>query len=111
MPDYAHEPEKKAALLLMIDDLLAKQAIVPLPPDSWAFFNRVFLIPKKTGGFRLILDVSKLNDYLVVKSFSMDTVQVIRGAVEPGMWGVSIDLSDAYHHIPVAERHTTYLYF
>ena len=111
MPDYAHEPEKKAALLLMIDDLLDKQAIVPLPTDSWAFFNRVFLIPKKTGGFRLILDVSKLNDYLAVKSFSMDTVQVIRGAVEPGMWGVSIDLSDAYHHIPVAERHTHFLAF
>ena len=41
----------------------------------------------------------------------MDTVQVIRGAVEPGMWGVSIDLSYAYHHIPVAERHTHFLAF
>ena len=27
------------------------------------------------------------------------------------MWGVSIDLSDAYHHIPVAERHTHFLAF
>ena len=64
----------------------------------------VFLIAKKTGGFRLILDMSKLNDFLVVKSFSIDTVQVIRGAVEPGIWGVSID-------IPVAERHTHFLAF
>ena len=37
MPDYASEPKKKAALLHMIDDLLAKHAIVPVPPDSWAF--------------------------------------------------------------------------
>ena len=71
----------------------------------------MFLVPKRTGGYRLILDVSKLNEYLQVSTFSMDTVQVIRGAVEPGMWGVSIDLSDAYHHIPVAERHTHFLAF
>ena len=67
MPDYANGPEKKAALLHMINDLLVKQAIVPLPPNSWAYFNRVFLIPKKIGGFCLILDVSKLNDFRVVK--------------------------------------------
>ena len=27
------------------------------------------------------------------------------------MWGVSIDLSAAYHHMPVAERHTHFLAF
>ena len=77
-------------LLNMLQELLDKKAIVVLPPDSWVFFNRVFLVPKRTGGYRLILDVSKLNEYLQVSTFSMDTVQVIRGAVEPGMWGVSI---------------------
>ena len=66
---------------------------------------------KRTGGYRLILDVSKLNEYLQVSTFSMHTVQVIRCAVEPGIWGVNIDLSDAYHHIPVAERHTPVLAF
>ena len=36
---------------------------------------------------------------------------MILGAVEPGMWGVSIDLSGTYLHIPVAERHTHFLAF
>ena len=111
MPNYSGDPIKQAALLEMIEDLLVKRAVIPLPVDTFAFFNRVFLVPKKTGGFRLILDVSRLNAFLVVKSFSMDTVQVIRAAVEPGMWGVSIDLSDAYHHIPVAECHQRFLAF
>ena len=111
MPCYSSEPDKAAALHQMIEDLLKKRAIEELPVGTWAFFNRVFLVPKKTGGFRLILDVSRLNDFLRVEKFSMDTVQVIRGAVEPGMWGVSIDLSDAYHHIPMAGRHTHFLAF
>ena len=111
MPNYSGDPLKQAALLEMIEDLLVKRAVVPLPVGEFAFFNRVFLVPKKTGGFRLILDVSKLNSFLVVKSFTMDTVQVIRAAVEPGMWGVSIDLSDAYHHIPVAAGHQRFLAF
>ena len=68
-------------------------------------------MPKRTGGYRLILDVSMLNECLQVSTFSIDTVQVIRGAVELGMWGASIDLSDAYLHIPVAERHTLFLAF
>ena len=85
IPNYSADPEKLTVLSEMLQDLLAKQAIVELPADEWAFFNRVFLVPKRTGGFRLILDVSKLNEYLRVASFSMDTVQVIRGAVEPGM--------------------------
>ena len=41
----------------------------------------------------------------------MDTIQVIRGAGEKGMSGVSIDLSDAYYHIRVAERNTHFLAF
>ena len=95
----------------MIDELLLKRAIEPLPSGSRAFFNRVFLVPKRTGGFRLILDVSKLNEFLRVKKFSMDTVQKIRAAIEGEMWGVSVDLSDAYHHIPIAEGDRRFLAF
>ena len=109
--DYVNDHVKHAALSVMLEDLLAKRAIEPVPEGSLAFFNRVFLIPKRTGGFRLILDVSKLNEYLRVNTFSMDTAQVIRAAVEPGLWGVSVDLSDAFHHIPIAPQHKRFLAF
>jgi hypothetical protein len=95
----------------MLQDLLEKNAICRLPQGTLAFFNRVFLIPKRTGGFRLILDVSKLNEFLRVKSFTMDTVQAIRLSVEQNMWGISIDLSDAYHHIPIATGDQRFLAF
>ena len=74
---YSNIPLKQDALLHMVDDLLSKQAIEPIPSQVLVFFNRVFLIDKRTGGFRLILDVLKLNQYLVVKPLSMDMAQVI----------------------------------
>ena len=111
MVDYSSDTVRQEALHCKIEELLAKSAIEPLPDGQLAFFNRVFLVPKKTGGFRLILDVSKLNEFLVVDKFHMDTVQVIRSAVEEGMWAVSIDLSDAYHHIPIRSGDSSFLAF
>ena len=73
MVDYSSDPVRHEALHGKVEELLAKSAIEPLPVGQLAFFNRVFLVPKKTGGFRLILDVSKLNEWLQVDKFHMDT--------------------------------------
>ena len=95
----------------MMVTLLQKDVIEVLPTDSLAFYNVVFLRPKPNGKWRLILDVSRLNKFLVVQSFAMDTVQVIRNSVERDTWATSIDLSDAYHHIPVHENYRCFLAF
>ena len=99
IPSYPVTSEKGRALREMMSTLLEKQAIERLPQNSLAFFNVVFLRPKPDGKWRLILDVSRLNKFLVTESFKMDTVQVIRQAVTANSRGTSIDLSDAYHHI------------
>ena len=95
----------------MIVTLLEKQAIERLPEDSPSFFNVVFLRPKPDGKWRLILDVSRLNKFLLTETFRMDTVQVVRQAVVSHSWGTSVDLSDAYHHIPVHENYRCFLAF
>ena len=41
----------------------------------------------------------------------MDTPQVIRRAVSRDMWATSIDLSDAYHHVPIHPKYYKYLAF
>ena len=59
----------------MMVTLLEKQVIEVIGFDDLAFFNVVFLRPKPGGKWRLILDVSRLNKFLVTSSFKMDTVQ------------------------------------
>ena len=41
----------------------------------------------------------------------MDTVQSIRLPVEQNMWAVSINLSDAYHHISIVDGDKKFLTF
>ena len=108
---YACNSEKSIALNVMVSQLLAKKAIARVPAGQHGFYNRVFLRPKKTGGWRLILDVSRLNQYLFLQTFKMDHIQVVREGAQQGMWATSIDFSDAYHHIPIKRAHYMYLCF
>ena len=59
------------------------------------------VLAKPNGTLRLILEVSALNKFLVVKTFTIDTVNVIRRSVIEDSFGTSVDWSDAYHHVPV----------
>ena len=102
---------KSLALNELVQSLLDKKCIREMAPDEVGYFSRVFLVPKKSGGFRLVIDLSELNTYLATATFTMDTLKAIKEAAQKGMWATSIDLSDAYHHIPMDERSQVYLCF
>ena len=105
------DPSRQSVLDQMLSELILKRAIREIPHDSRAFFSRVFLVPKKNGKMRLVIDLSLLNQWLACPTFKMDHAQVVRDALSPGMWATSIDLSDAYLHIPVHEAFWPYLVF
>ena len=92
--------------------LLQKEAIVLAPlPLSPGFFSNIFLVPKKTGGSRLIFNLKVLNTYVSQVHFKMETLKTIREAVSPREWTVSLDLTDAYHHVPIHPDSQPYLRF
>ena len=99
------------ALQTMIDDLLKKNCIRAMEPEEQGFFSRVFLVPKKSGGFRLVIDLSSLNEYVAKVTFEMDTLKKVKEFVTEAMWATSIDLSEAYHHVPMHQGSTQYLCF
>ena len=41
----------------------------------------------------------------------METQRSIRAAITPGEWVVSIDLKDAYFHVPIAKEYQKYFLF
>ena len=96
-------PEKNAVLCQAVSDILLKGAIQEVKdPFSLAFYSRLFLVAKKTGGWRPVIDLSFLNLYLDFPTFRMETTQSIRNSLQVGKWTTSLDLKDAYFHIPMA---------
>ena len=78
-------------------------------PNTPGFYSRIFVVPKKTGDFRPVIDLKLLNTFLKPKPFKMETPQSIRRALKKGMWVFSIDLKDAYFHVPIHPASRKYL--
>ena len=75
------------------------------------FYSVLFLRPKPSGEMRPIIDLKILNRLIVNKSFRMESARSIQAALQPGQFAISIDLTDAYFHIPIHPSFRKYLRF
>ncbi len=94
---------------MAIQTLLGKDAIEEIKPP--VFFSVYFIIPKKDGGFRPILDLRDLNKTLKYLPFLMLRTSDVLRAIEPQDCIVKVDLKDAYFHVPIAPHHRHFLCF
>ena len=106
-------PARAAALSSEIAELRAKGALSVVPRDRIAegCYSTYFLVPKKTGGVRPILDLRRLNRSVATLKFHMLTVRQMLEAYLPGDFCTSIDLKDAYFHVSIAKRDRKFLRF
>ena len=88
-----------------------KHATERVPPGTKGFYSKMFVVPKATGGWRPIIDLSPLNRHIPKCPFRMETPASIRTALRQGDWMTSIDLKDAYYHIPIHPSSKPYLRF
>ena len=104
--------QKDQALATCIQSLLSKNAIERMENvKSLGFYSRLFLVPKPHQRWRPVIDLSRLYTFLHVEKFKMETPESIRTSLIPGEWVSSIDLSDAYLHIPIHPNSRKYLMF
>ena len=101
-PLHLPSNDKTAGLRHAVQKLQVSQAIEEvMDTTSPGYYSRLFLVPKPDGSFRPIIDLKKLNQFLIVLSFKMETLFSIIAALQPEEWITMIDLKDAYHHILV----------
>ena len=84
--------------------LLAKGVIEPSSGGA-GFYSSMFVVPKHTGGLWPILNLKHLNHYMHVPSFKIPTIRHIWQLIQCGDYAFSIDLLDAYLHIPIVKHH------
>ena len=93
----------------MAENLLLKQAVVVVPPCQDQFISRLFLVEKKDGSFRPVVNLKPLNGFIQKEHLKMEGASMIKDLLQPGDWMCSLDLKDAYLTVPIAKEHCKYL--
>jgi hypothetical protein len=75
------------------------------------FESPVFTVPKKDGQFRLCTDYRKLNLFQRKTTFKMNDTQLIAETIQPGDYGMLVDLKDAYLTLGLHPSHRNYCRF
>ncbi|KAL0175067.1 hypothetical protein M9458_031035, partial [Cirrhinus mrigala] len=106
-------PEQGLVMEQEVATLLRKEAIEVVPPHDResGIYSRYFIVPKKDGGLRPILDLRLLNRSVMRLKFKMLTIKQVVSQIRSEDWFVTIDLKDAYFHVSILPRHRKYLRF
>ena len=95
----------------LIEEFLQQRVITPVPQqeEGLGCYSHVFLVKKPSGKFRLILNLKILNKSIRYKRFRMDSIYSVRKLLPAGCFLASIDLRDAYLHVPIRTSSQRYL--
>ena len=91
--------------------LLNKGAVEKIPRNSRGYYSRIFCVPKPVR-WRPIINLKLLNArYIETPHFRMDTTKDVALLLRPNDWAATIDLKDAYFHVPIDRRSRRFLRF
>jgi len=94
-----------------IDKLLQKGAITQVARKNEEFISNIFLVPKKTGDMRPVINLKPLNQFVQKIHFKMENIQMALNFISQGDYMISIDLKDAYFSVPIFHTDRKYLRF
>lgn len=96
-----------------IKQLLDTQVIetVPYTEREQGLYSILFTVSKKNRKWRAVLDLKFLNTFVIQKHFRMETLRSIAESLLPQDFLTSIDLTDAYLHVPIFPPHRRFLRF
>ena len=112
MPHQIQTSTENATLITAeIAELLSKRAIVEtlLSPDN--YLSQIFLVEKKDGGQRPVINLKGLNQFVRQEHFKMEGLHLLPDPLQPGDWMAKMDLKDAYLQVPIHPDHQPLLTF
>ena len=77
-------------------ELINKGAIVETQVTPQGFVSQIFLVEKKDGGQRPVVNIKCLNCYVKIKQFKMEGLHLLPDLLQAQDWMVKLDLKDAY---------------
>ena len=117
-PTQSHPPQpivlpqdKHVLVTQEVKELLQKRAIVESAPSDQNFVSKIFLVEKKGGGQRPVINLKALNQFVQVEHFKMEGLHLLPDLLQRRDWMIKMDLKDAYLQIPIHQSHQRYLHF
>ena len=118
---WQRQPPRKLTFAQAAEDSLRKEiinmeskhAISEITPDGTdqGFYSQLFLVPKKDGGQRPVINLKKLNSFTRTEHFKMEGIHILKDLLKPGDWMAKVDLKDAYFMVPMAQEDKKFLRF
>ena len=109
---YPLGPEEEEFVSGEIQRLLDKGIIEKSRHEPGEFISPIFIRPKSDGdGFRLILNLKKLNMVSEYVHFKMDTMVNVLNLIHPGVFMAKLDIKDAYYTCPIDDQDQKLLKF
>ena len=105
---YQYAPPKLSELKTHITGLLEKGVI--RPSDS-QYASPAFLVPKKGGKTRMVVDYRGINSILDLEATPMPTIESAFQHLGQARWFSLLDLNQAYNQIPLDEASKKYTAF
>jgi hypothetical protein len=75
--------------------------VVPVHHTFVRWWNSTFLVPKKGGEYRKVLNCKRINALMEPIHFKMEDVKTVREILREGDYAVSVDIRSAYNHVSV----------
>ena len=94
-----------------VKNLLSLGALKTISFSTENFYSRLFLVPKKEGTFRPVIDLSRLNKFVENFHFQTESISCLKTLLKMGGFMSCIDLKDAYLSVQIRESSQKYLCF
>jgi len=98
---YRCAPPKLEIFKSIVNELLEQGAV---RPSKSQYASPAFLIPKNSGGFRLVVDYRKVNSKIVFDSYPLPTIDQAFEQFSGAVVFSVLDLNSAYFQIPLTPR-------
>lgn len=95
----------------LIDQLLSIGAIEQAKESRGQFISPIFIVPKSSGSYRLVLNLKELNTYVQNEHFKMEDYRTVCSILGRKSYMSTLDLKDAFHLIPVEKGYRQFLRF